>query len=70
MEEIKKEIIERNKAHWFVKHIQKHLDNGDTGCVPSKITNGKVGCTICGKDIDQIAEEFFEEILIKMREVK
>ncbi len=70
MEEIKKEIIEREKNFWFVNHIQKHLDDGDTGCVPSKITKGKVGCTICGKDIDQIAEEKLQVLLDMIKDEK
>ncbi len=52
-----KDMIERNKAQWFVNHIQRHLDKGDIGSKAAHITPGLVGCTICGKDIEQIADE-------------
>jgi len=45
------------KERVFVKHMQDHLENDDRGCDGDKITPGVVGCTICGKDIDQIFEE-------------
>lgn len=55
-------LILKNKERWFVEHIQNHLDKEDRGCVPSKITKGKVGCTICGRDIDEIAHDKVREI--------
>jgi len=44
--------INKNKALKFVNHIKKHLDK-----MYGKGHNAKVICKICGKTINQIAEE-------------
>ena len=61
-EEVKRDIIDRNKNDWFVQHIQKHLDNGDTGLKLYKLEKGVVGCAICGKSVEQISEDMIEYI--------
>jgi len=51
-----------DKAIYFVKHIQKHLDNGETSQPTNRrIPHGKVGCKICEKSIDQIWRERVNE---------
>lgn len=41
----------------FVKHIQTHLENGDSGLQLYKLRDKplEVGCAICGKTIDEIS---------------
>lgn len=54
-EEIKKQLIEHNKNHWFIEHIKNHLDK-----------DADVICKICNKTVDEIAEETLEDILKKL----
>ena len=61
-EQLRLEMIKNNKDRWFVGHIQTHIDNNHFGKNGKDITPGKVGCVICGKDIDQIAEDALLEI--------
>ena len=46
MDNITKEIIENEKPTWFINHIKEHLKEGE-----------QVICKICGKSIDEIAED-------------
>jgi hypothetical protein len=46
----------REKALLFVEHIERHLEASD-GLKYKLYGNPKVICKICGKTIDQIAEE-------------
>jgi hypothetical protein len=46
----------RDKALLFVEHIERHLETGN-GLHHKLYGNPKVICKICGKTIDQIAEE-------------
>jgi len=55
-EDLKKKVIENNKAHWFIEHIQKHLDK-----------DKQVVCTICNKTVDEIGEETFDLIVEEIK---
>jgi hypothetical protein len=48
------------KCGAFVDHIQNHLAKGHIGSKGCMITPNKVGCTICGLDIDQIYKQLME----------
>jgi len=45
------------RALTFVQHMEEHIRNEEFGKKGSEITKGKVGCTICGLDIDQIVKK-------------
>lgn len=49
---LKKGLIKSHKENWFFEHIKNHL-----------YPNQKVICRICNKDVDEIAEETFDEML-------
>jgi hypothetical protein len=49
--DIVKQLLKSQKEHWFVLHIQEHLN-----------LNQKVICKICNKDIDMIAKERLQKI--------
>jgi len=59
MNKIIEEIIERNKPLWFINHIQAHLKPED-----------KVICKICGKSVDEIAEETWLKYFTEIKELK
>ena len=50
-------IDEAEESVTFVRHIKNHLDNNDTGLKLSKLPEGKVGCCICGKTVEEIFKE-------------
>jgi hypothetical protein len=54
---LKKEIKKAEKGVLFIKHIQKHLDDGDKGLRLYKLPKGEVGCAICGKTVEQIYKD-------------
>ena len=55
--EIRKEIVENNKYLWFVHHIKSHLKSDQ-----------EVICKICGKTVDECAEEEFDKIMKEINE--
>lgn len=59
MKDFEKQLIERNKDMWFVQHIEAHIKEMQL--------KGNVCCKICNKDIDQIAEERYDEIKIEIK---
>jgi hypothetical protein len=56
-----KTAVSADKAIYFVKHIQTHLDNEEYGGWDLQrgrmIPKNKVGCKICEKSIDRIWAE-------------
>ena len=65
MDEHEKELISSQKYYWFVKHIESHLKEDKYKDVEPK---GKVICKICGKTVEQIAEDKLNEIKRIMKE--
>ena len=45
--------VKKNDAS-FIEHIQNHLDKGERGLKLYKLPEGKVGCAICGKTVEEI----------------
>ena len=58
-DELKRQIISRERNFWFVQHIEEHLE-----------TDLEVCCKICGKTVDKIANEKMDSIIKTINDFK
>jgi len=56
-----KQTMKMNKGTVFIKHIKEHLTKGDEGTHATD----KVVCKICGKTVEEIYEEYKQNLLYR-----
>jgi len=57
-------LIDRNKNHWFVEHLNNHLEKGELSLNSIRISkeDNQLFCNVCDKNITKIAHDTYKDI--------